>query len=89
MPSVVCAPCGGQYDWREARRGLTIQASCRPEDTWLLLLRDERKRYSAAFGTLIAARQNAVSAASGYFDQRDVLNHKIQAKIAAERQECF
>ena len=25
--------CGGQYDWREAIRVLTIQANCRPEDT--------------------------------------------------------
>ena len=29
------AVCGGQYDWREADMVLTIQASCRPEDTWV------------------------------------------------------
>ena len=28
----------------------------------MILLRDERKRYSAAFGKLIAERQNAMSA---------------------------
>ena len=28
-----CAACGGQYDWCEAHRVLTIQASCRLEDT--------------------------------------------------------
>ena len=30
-----CAVCGGQYDWREGDGALTIQASCRPEDTWV------------------------------------------------------
>ena len=29
------AVCGGQYDWREADMVLTIQANCRPEDTWV------------------------------------------------------
>ena len=30
-----CGACGGQYDWREANSVLTIQASCRLEDTWV------------------------------------------------------
>ena len=35
--------------------------------------RDEKKRYSAAFGKLIAERQNTVSALNSLFDQRDEL----------------
>ena len=42
-------------------------------DEQFVFLRDERKRFSAAFGELIAERQNAVSA----------------LKIAAERQVFF
>ena len=46
-------------------------------------------RYIATFGKLIAERQIAVSVLMGYFDQREELNQKIQAEIAAERQESF
>ena len=44
---------------------------------------------TAAFGKLITARQDAHSVQNGYFDQRDELNPKSQAKTAADRQECF
>ena len=54
-----------------------------------MLLRDEEKRYSAAFSKLIAARQNAHSVLKCAFDQRDELNQKIRAKISAERQVFF
>ena len=50
---------------------------------------DEKRRDSAAFGKLIAERQNARSVQMCYFDQRDELSPKIQGKIAAEWQECF
>ena len=58
-------------------------------DEQLFLLRDEEKRCSAAFGRLITERQNAHSVLKCNFGQRDKLNPKIQAKIAAKRQECF
>ena len=43
----------------------------------------------AAFGKSMTERQDAVSALNGCFDQRDELSQKIQAKMAAERQDCF
>ena len=51
-----------------------------------LLLSDNNSKTCSV--KLITERQNAVSALNGYFDQRDELNQKIQAKMAAERQEC-
>ena len=43
--------------------------------------RDEKKRYSAAFGNLIAERQNAVSALKSLFDQRDELNQRFKRRL--------
>ena len=57
-------------------------------EQWFFL-RDERTPNSAPFSKLFTGRRNAVSALNGYCGQRDELNQKIQAKIAAERQECF
>ena len=37
----------------------------------MVLVRDEKKGYSAAFGQLITERQKAVDVLKGYFDQRD------------------
>ena len=68
--------------WCQTRKQTEIDAQ-------LFLLRDKEKRYSAAFGKLIAESQNAHSVQKCYCDQRYQVNQKIQAKIAAERQECF
>ena len=53
-------------EWQSTCSGVT-KLRFRKEETTeiderLVLLRDERKRFSAAFGTLITERQNAVSA---------------------------
>ena len=58
-------------------------------DEQMVPMRDEKKWYSGAFGKLIAERQNSRNVLHGSFDPRDELNQKIQATIAAERQECF
>ena len=53
----------------------------------IVLLQDEKKGYSTAFGHLITERQNAVEVLNGYVDQRDELKQESQANIVVERQE--
>ena len=47
----------------------------------LVLPRDEKKRYSAAFGKLNAERQIVVRALNGYFDERDELNQRFMRRL--------
>ena len=53
----------------------------------MVLLQDEKKGYSAAFGQLISESQNVVDVLKGYHDQRDELKPEIHATNAAEMQE--
>ena len=76
-----------EMEWPDMMLLLKIQST--EIDEQFALMRDERKRYSAALGKMIAERQNAVSALNGSFDQRDELDQKIQVKIACRAARVF
>ena len=69
-----------EMEWPHLMLFLKNQLTELNEQLVLVARRDE---------ALLCSLPNAVSALDGYFDQRDELNQKVQAEIAAERQECF